>query len=97
MFPTDLVLLEIQGYDVILGMDWLTKHKAIIDCEQKVLTLVTPEGERLGHKGINPKQAIPLISATQAYKLLKKECLEYLCTMEVIETQEPNPKEIPVV
>jgi len=26
VFPDNLVLLGIQGYDVILGMDWLTKH-----------------------------------------------------------------------
>ena len=86
IFPTDLVLLEIQGYDVILGMDRLTKHKATIDCEQKVLTLVTPEGERLVHKGVNSKLAIPLISATRAYKFLKKGCPAYLCAVEAVET-----------
>jgi len=44
VFLADLVSLEIQGYDVILGMDWLAKQKATVDCEQKFLTLVTPEG-----------------------------------------------------
>ena len=34
----DVVLLEIQGYDVILGMDWLAKYKATIDCKRKILT-----------------------------------------------------------
>jgi len=97
VFPADLVLLEIQGYDVILGIDWLTKHKATIDCEQKLLTLVTPEGERLVHKGINPKQGISLISTTRAFKLLKKGHLAYLCAVEAIETQGPDPKEIFVV
>jgi hypothetical protein len=24
---TDLVLLPLQGMDIILGMDWMTKHK----------------------------------------------------------------------
>ena len=33
VFPVDLVLLEIQGYNVILRMDWLARHKATIDCE----------------------------------------------------------------
>ena len=72
MFLTDLLLLEIQGYDVILGMDWLTKHKVTIDCEQKLLSLVTPKGERLVQKGMKPTQAIPLISATRAFMLLKR-------------------------
>jgi len=29
----DLVVLGIQGYDVILRMDWLTKYQATIDCK----------------------------------------------------------------
>ena len=29
----DLVVLDIQGYDVILGMDWLTAYQATIDCK----------------------------------------------------------------
>ena len=53
------MLLEIQGYDVILGMDWLAKHKATIDCEQKLLTLITLEGGKLVHRLTNPKQAYP--------------------------------------
>jgi len=32
MLPTDLVHLEIQGCDVILGMNWVAKHKVTIDC-----------------------------------------------------------------
>jgi len=55
VFPTYLVLLKIQGYDVIFGMDWLAKHKATIAYEQKLVTLVTPEGERLLYRGTNPK------------------------------------------
>ena len=41
VFLVDLVLLEIQEYDVILGMGWLVKHKETIDCERKLLTLAT--------------------------------------------------------
>jgi len=69
------VLLEIQGCDVILGMDSLANHTATIDYERKLLTLVTLEGEKLVHKGTNHKQAAPIISATRAFKMLKKGCL----------------------
>ena len=48
------------------------------------------------YKGINPKQAIPVISATQAFRMLKRGCSAYLCVVKAIETQEPNPREIPV-
>ena len=45
--PANLVQLEIQGWDVILGMDWLAKHKVAIDCEKKLIAFWTPEGERM--------------------------------------------------
>jgi len=57
IFPVDLVLLEIQGYDMILGMEWLSKHKATIDCERKLLALVIPKGEKLMYKRTNHKEA----------------------------------------
>jgi hypothetical protein len=31
-FLAYLILLECKDLDVILGMDWLTRHKAVIDC-----------------------------------------------------------------
>jgi len=37
VFHDYLVLLEIQGYDVILGMDWLAKKKVTIGCERNFL------------------------------------------------------------
>jgi len=46
LFFADFILLGIHGYDVILGMDWLTKYQDIIDCKPKPLAIVTPDGER---------------------------------------------------
>jgi len=54
LFRGDLVLLGIRGYDVILGMDWLTQYQATIDCNKKTLTLITSEGERIQYKGGTP-------------------------------------------
>lgn len=39
IFPTNLVVFAMFGYDVILGMDWLAKHYANIDCTRKQVTL----------------------------------------------------------
>jgi len=47
VFLADLVVLGIQGYDMISGMDWLTKYQAMIDYKQKMLALVPPKGENL--------------------------------------------------
>ena len=40
---------------------------------------------------------VPLISATRVCKLLKKGCTTFLCAVEVLETPELDPKDIPVV
>ena len=32
---TDLVVLDMVGYDIILGMDWLAAHHAMVDCNKK--------------------------------------------------------------
>src|SRR4051812_27129140 len=47
VFPTDLIILESQGLDVILGMDWLSMYGGNIDCASKTILLTTPEGRRI--------------------------------------------------
>jgi hypothetical protein len=39
--------LESKGIDVILGMDWLGKHKVLIDYAKKAVKLTTPDGKEL--------------------------------------------------
>jgi len=45
--PVDLVQLEIQGWNVILGTDWLAKHKVTLDCEKELITFSAPEGKEM--------------------------------------------------
>jgi hypothetical protein len=42
-FVANLNVLESKGIDVILGMDWLSKHKVLIDCAKKSIKLTTLE------------------------------------------------------
>jgi hypothetical protein len=39
--------LESKGIDIILGMDWLSKHKVLIDCAKKSIKLTTLDGKEL--------------------------------------------------
>ena len=34
-FPANLVALDMRDFDVVLGMDWLSRHKATLDCYKK--------------------------------------------------------------
>jgi hypothetical protein len=44
---TNLIVLESKGIVVILGMDWLSKHKVLIECAKKSIKLTTPNGKEL--------------------------------------------------
>jgi hypothetical protein len=46
-FVANLIVLESKGVDIILGMDWLGKHKVLIDCAKKTVKLSTPDGKEL--------------------------------------------------
>ena len=49
-FPVNLIILESQGLDVILGMDWLTRYEGVIDCAKRTVMLTTPEKKRIRFK-----------------------------------------------
>ena len=38
-FLADLITLPLQEFDLILGLDWLAIHRAIVDCGQKTIVL----------------------------------------------------------
>jgi hypothetical protein len=46
-FIANLIVLESEGIDVILGIDWLGKHKVLIDCTKKSIKLTTLDGKEL--------------------------------------------------
>jgi hypothetical protein len=46
-FVGNLIVLESKGIDVILRMDWLSKHKVLIDYAKKSVKLTTPKGKKL--------------------------------------------------
>jgi hypothetical protein len=45
VFLVDLTVLPSQGIDVILGMDWLIKHKGIISCTNTTVLLTDHQGK----------------------------------------------------
>ena len=43
-FQADLVVLKIEGLDIILGIDWLRKHYGTISCSDRAVTLINHKG-----------------------------------------------------
>jgi hypothetical protein len=46
-FVANFIVLELKGINVILGMDWLSKHKVLIDRAKKSIKLTTREGKEM--------------------------------------------------
>jgi hypothetical protein len=46
-FPANLVLMGTQGLDVILGMNWLHRNQATVNCDKRTVKLVSPSGEEV--------------------------------------------------
>jgi hypothetical protein len=70
----DLVLLTIQDFDIILGMDWLGKHHANMDCYNKIVTFNVTERKKVEYKGERRVILGSIISAMTIRKLLRKRC-----------------------
>jgi hypothetical protein len=42
--PSNLILLDSKGIDIILGMDWLSKYDGVIQCAKKAVRLTKKDG-----------------------------------------------------
>ena len=47
----DLRILDMSEFDVILGMDWMTVYRVVIDCERRRVTAYTQNGTRMEFQG----------------------------------------------
>ena len=43
LLTVDLWFMDMSEFDVILGMDWLTTHRVVIDCDRRRVTAYTPD------------------------------------------------------
>ena len=47
----DLRIMDMSKFDVILGMDWLTDYRIVIDCERRKVTAYMQDGTRVVFQG----------------------------------------------
>ncbi|GKE25783.1 putative reverse transcriptase domain-containing protein, partial [Tanacetum coccineum] len=57
-FDIDLIPLGDGSFDVIVGMDWLSRHKAKIVFHEKVVRIPLPHGEILRFLGEKPEEKV---------------------------------------
>ena len=51
LLSVDLGVMDMLEFDVILGIDWLTTHRVITDCDRKRVTAYTHDGIRVTFQG----------------------------------------------
>ena len=54
----DLIVLEMKDFQVILGMDWLAKYCATIDCKKKIVRFYPPGQEEFVFRSSSERRPV---------------------------------------
>ena len=96
-FLVELIVLPFHEFDLILGMDWLSKHRAIVDCDKKIVLLKCSDMSKVTVHGIQSKAVSNVISAMQAQRFLIKGCEAFLTLVLYSKKEQVNLEKIHVV
>ncbi|GJU81583.1 putative reverse transcriptase domain-containing protein [Tanacetum coccineum] len=92
-FNIDLMPVELGSFDVVISMDWLANHHAVIVCDEKIVQIpnrdevLIVQGDRDG-KG--KKSKLSIISCTKTQKCIKKGCPNFLAQITKKETEDKS-------
>ncbi|GKC11261.1 putative reverse transcriptase domain-containing protein [Tanacetum coccineum] len=96
IFEIDLIPIEPGTFDVIIGMDWLVKHNAIIVCGEKVVRI--PYGNKMliveSDKGVS---RLKVIYCIKARKYVKRGCHLFLAHVTEKKSKEKLLEDVPVI
>ncbi|XP_015169165.1 uncharacterized protein [Solanum tuberosum] len=93
----DLILLDMVDFDVILGMDWLSPYRAVLDCFSKTVTLAIPGIPPVVWQGSRGSTPVGVISFIRARRLVASGCLSYLAYVRDVSREVPPVESVPVV
>ena len=96
-FLENLIELSFKEFDVILGMDWLSRHRAIVDCRMKRVTLRTPNEDEVIFIGERSNHLSNVIFAAIARKMVRKGCEAYMSYVIDIVKARPSVSDISTV
>jgi hypothetical protein len=91
-FVANLIILESKGIDIILRMDWLSKHKVLIDCAKNSIKLTTSDGKELEFVAEAVVTAKGVANHAKVYQMDASQGLE---VPVVSEFPDVFPKELP--
>ena len=96
-FSVDLIALPFYEFDLILGMDWLSEHWAIVDCDKKIVLLKCSDLSEVTIQGIRSEPIPKAISAMEARCFLRKGCEAFLALILDYKREQVNFENIPMI
>ncbi|XP_076949676.1 uncharacterized protein LOC143622393 [Bidens hawaiensis] len=85
------------SFDVIIGMDWLSLHRAEILCFEKIIHIPIEGGMILNVTGERPFSQLNLMSCLEAQRYLRKKHVAFLAHVTTKAHEEKQLSDIPIV
>ncbi|GJT59882.1 putative reverse transcriptase domain-containing protein [Tanacetum coccineum] len=95
-FPIDLMVIELGSFDIIIGMDWLSRYDAAILCGEKKVRIPL-EGKTLVIEGDRNNSRLKIVSCIKAQKYIEKGCELFLAQVTEQESKEKRLEDVPVI
>ncbi|GKE17735.1 putative reverse transcriptase domain-containing protein [Tanacetum coccineum] len=96
LFEIDLMPIKLGTFDVIIGMDWLVKHDAVIVCGEKVVHI--PYGnETLTVESDKGMSQLKVIYCIKACKYIERDCHLFLAHVTEKKPKEKRLEDVAVI
>lgn len=96
-FHEELLPIELNCFDIVLGMDWLSANDDEIQCRKKIVRVNPPGKESFMVYGDKRRVNSGIISLMKARKCLSKGCASYLAFVIDAKKEKKEVQNIPVV
>ncbi|KAI3735871.1 hypothetical protein L6452_15393 [Arctium lappa] len=97
-FSVDLIPIDIRGFDVVIGMDWLATNRADIICSLRMIRIPIDDGGYLYVYGERRIGDIKVISMLKARRYLSKGCSAFLAyVLDASKEVKKTVKDVPIV
>nr|GEX48274.1 reverse transcriptase domain-containing protein [Tanacetum cinerariifolium] len=95
-FKIDLMPIKLSSFDVVIGMDWLSKYHAKIICHEKVVHIPI-EDETLIIRSNQSRTRLSLISCIKTERYISKGCQVFIAQVMEKKSDKKRLENIPVV
>ncbi|XP_076906629.1 uncharacterized protein LOC143562811 [Bidens hawaiensis] len=97
VYIADLYPMHISDFEVILGIDWLSRHHVTIDCYSRCVIFGDLQRPDFIYHGTPTRKSLKIISALKAHKFLSHGYEGFLASVKSNSYEEPTIDSHPVV